>query len=188
MIPELYPIPDERYAGYRVTRCGKVWSDKSKRFLKGWVYDDRYLRVEVGGRRVPVHTLIALAFHGPRPSPKHLILHGDDDASNNHADNLRYGTSIENHEDSVRNGRRRLSSHTEEVRQLVASGLRLAEAARRVGISYKKAQNAVRNQASTRVVLSRGACRQLPPEARPHLEALAAMDPKFQTLLEWTQC
>ena len=53
--------------------------------------------------------LVAAAFLGPRPSDiagrRLWVLHWDDDASNNHLSNLRYGTPADNRADGIRNGR-----------------------------------------------------------------------------------
>lgn len=46
-------------------------------------------------KRRTVHSLVAEAFLGPRPS-KHDVMHLDGDRQNNIADNLRYGTRSEN--------------------------------------------------------------------------------------------
>lgn len=50
-----------------------------------------------------VHSLVALAFHGPRPEGLD-IAHGDHDKHNNRPENLRYATRRENMQDSVRAG------------------------------------------------------------------------------------
>lgn len=50
-----------------------------------------------------VHILVLEAFVGPRPDDQEG-LHWDDDPSNNHAVNLRWGTRSENMHDAVRNG------------------------------------------------------------------------------------
>ncbi len=43
-----------------------------------------------------VHRLVCLAFHGPKPFPEAVVIHIDEDAHNNRADNLRWGTQKEN--------------------------------------------------------------------------------------------
>lgn len=50
-----------------------------------------------------VHSLVALAFHGPRPEGLD-IAHFDHDKHNNRPENLRYATRRENMQDSVRAG------------------------------------------------------------------------------------
>ncbi len=43
-----------------------------------------------------VHRLVCEAFHGPPPFPKAVVIHLDEDATNNRAENLRWGTQKEN--------------------------------------------------------------------------------------------
>ena len=43
-----------------------------------------------------VHQLVCEAFHGPRPSPSHIVLHLNEEASDNRPENLRWGTRKEN--------------------------------------------------------------------------------------------
>lgn len=43
-----------------------------------------------------VHRLVCEAFNGPAPSERAVVIHLDEDATNNRADNLRWGTQKEN--------------------------------------------------------------------------------------------
>lgn len=45
---------------------------------------------------IKIHQLVCEAFHGPRPFLKAVVIHQDEDATNNHKDNLRWGTQKEN--------------------------------------------------------------------------------------------
>ena len=56
-------------------------------------------------RHIGVHTLIAEAFHGPRPTPEHQVAHFDGNPSNNCAWNLRWATAAENAQDRDRHGK-----------------------------------------------------------------------------------
>ncbi len=56
---------------------------------------------------VGVHVLVALAFLGPKPFPKAEVLHKDDNRSNNHISNIRWGTHQDNMLDCVKNGKPR---------------------------------------------------------------------------------
>ena len=53
-----------------------------------------------------VSHLCAAAFIGPKPSPKHCVLHANDVRTDNRAENIRWGTRAENISDAVRNGGR----------------------------------------------------------------------------------
>jgi hypothetical protein len=43
-----------------------------------------------------VHKLVCEAFHGPKPFPEAIVLHIDEDYTNNHYTNLKWGTHKEN--------------------------------------------------------------------------------------------
>lgn len=69
-----------------------------------------YLRMSFldadGGRAksVSAHRMIASAFHGLPPTPKHQVAHHDGDRTNNLPNNLRWATSSENIADKKRHG------------------------------------------------------------------------------------
>ncbi len=104
------PIPD--FDGYSVSKCGRIMG-KLKELTPHKHHRERgkkaYLRVEVWHnnkrKKLYVHTAVLLAWHGPKPSDKHLGCHRDDNAMNNHADNLYWGTHAENYADLVRNSK-----------------------------------------------------------------------------------
>jgi len=54
------------------------------------------MRINDAGRTVRVHILVAEAFLGQRPTPKHEINHKDGNRGNNHAHNLEWVTRSEN--------------------------------------------------------------------------------------------
>lgn len=66
-----------------------------------------YVKVHDAPRRggIFVHRLVALAFVGPAPSPRHEVAHWDGDPSNNRPENLRWATRAENARDTIRHGR-----------------------------------------------------------------------------------
>lgn len=43
-----------------------------------------------------IHQLVCEAFHGPRPFPKAVVIHLDEDGTNNKESNLKWGTQKEN--------------------------------------------------------------------------------------------
>lgn len=96
-------------------------------------------------RRIPV--LVCEAFHGPRPSPDHVVAHWDGDKDNNTESNLRWATLRENYSDSIRQGvtnrgeRSPMAKLTEhdviEIRALLASGFLHREIAANFGVHRK---------------------------------------------------
>ena len=55
-----------------------------------------YYGVLYRGRNYKIHRLICEAFHGPAPEDKPIVIHIDEDATNNRPSNLRWGTQKEN--------------------------------------------------------------------------------------------
>lgn len=107
-------IPD--HPGYRVLRDGRVqtkWRQgaTSPRFdwkdMRGMADPQGYRRVGIGtkgGRRtVQIHRLVAEAFI-PNPRNLPVVRHLDNDPSNNHVDNLAWGTYADNEQDKKRHG------------------------------------------------------------------------------------
>lgn len=93
------PIPGTDYA---VSNTGKVASMKwGWRVLKGTRNSKGYLHVGLHGksegeRTVNVHVLVAEAFLGPRPTPKHQINHKNGVKDDPSAANLEWVTDSEN--------------------------------------------------------------------------------------------
>ena len=56
----------------------------------------KYLNWISGRKNFKVHRLVCSAFHGPKPFSRAVVLHLDDDATNNVPENLRWGTQKEN--------------------------------------------------------------------------------------------
>lgn len=89
------PIPNTDYA---VSNTGKVASmKKGWRVMKGNKDGNGYASVCLcdgggGARTVKVHKLVAEAFLGPRPTPKHEVNHIDGIRTNPHVDNLEWVT------------------------------------------------------------------------------------------------
>lgn len=95
------------FSKYLVSEDGKIY--RFGRELCFWTDRDGYLRcciTDDNGRRrmISSHAAVALAFIGPKPSPKHEVCHNDGSKSNNHFSNLRWGTRKENHQDLKRHG------------------------------------------------------------------------------------
>lgn len=149
------------FDGYRVGDDGSVWSRWIKvglgagggttrkiggkwNRLKPWVRDDGHLDINLGSRfRFRVHTLILIAFVGPRPKGAECC-HSDGNPGNNSLGNLRWDTRKANCADAKvhgtaavgeRNGQSKLT--TEMVRSIRAdrrSGMTYAELANKYGV------------------------------------------------------
>jgi len=96
----------------RVRRVSAARGTKEGRILRPHVRKRRgrqeHLRVELSAdgrrRRAFVHQLVCEAFHGPPPTPAHRVRHLDGEYQNNTPDNVVWGTSKENGDDSRRLG------------------------------------------------------------------------------------
>ena len=64
-----------------------------------------YPRVRVFRKAHYVHRLVCEAFHGPAPEGKTQVSHWDGDKENNRAENLRWASSKDNAQDTIRQGR-----------------------------------------------------------------------------------
>ncbi len=83
------------HPGYFVTKDGRVYSKKSKIFLKHW-YQVGYPTVNFPPRKIrTIHSLVMEAYVGPRPKG-YQIAHLDGSTTNNNLNNLKYATAKEN--------------------------------------------------------------------------------------------
>ena len=158
--------PCPSFPGYEATRDGKVFSHWRKAHFGCWVNDpehwnelspsgERYDRVSVYGDgkkgSATVHRLVADAFYGPQPNGSH-IRHLDGNRRNNHASNLKYGTSKENGGDDRRLGTKRgerggraILKETDvlSIRQRHYDGESMAAIGRSYGLRYQTIQAVV---------------------------------------------
>ena len=88
------------YIGYQVSSWGRVYSQRSRKFLK-YCWAEGYARVQMPGRRRKVHQLVLEAFIGPRPDG-YEACHYDGAKENNRLMNLRWDTPEANRDDSRR--------------------------------------------------------------------------------------
>jgi hypothetical protein len=80
---------------YSITSDGKVYSKRSKKFLKPFFNTKRYLCVDIHIKSARIHRLVAEAF---LPNPKNLsqINHIDGDKTNNNVNNLEWCDNRQN--------------------------------------------------------------------------------------------
>ena len=96
--PMVGPKSGEILSGRMVSSLGRMKFENG-RISRGYRQKQGYFRTSTGGLQHPqlVHRLVARAFLGPPPSPKHTqINHKDGDRGNNSVANLEYVTPSEN--------------------------------------------------------------------------------------------
>jgi hypothetical protein len=97
------------------------------------------------GKTWPVHQVVCLTFHGPRPSPYHEVAHRDGNRRNNHKDNLRWATRSENESDKLAHGTSNRGENNGrcvvresvvlDVKRAIRDGVRVSVIARSFGLS-----------------------------------------------------
>ena len=83
--PHREPMPQGQLRPYGGEPHFGVWNKQDGRFI-----------TVVKGQTYKIHRLIAEAFHGPPPFPDAVAMHIDENAANNRANNLRWGSQKEN--------------------------------------------------------------------------------------------
>lgn len=94
-------VPVEGFDDYFVSRDGRVWSDKSKKWLKPAPDSCGYLKVVLCRNSKPVckaiHRLVAEVFvPNDDPERKDTVDHIDNNKTNNRADNLQWLSRADN--------------------------------------------------------------------------------------------
>lgn len=83
----------QNYPGYQITSDGRVWSEKSQKFLKPKLRKDGYLNYTLSHQGKTktffAHRLVAIAFI-PNPNNLPCINHKDQNPLNNNVDNLEW--------------------------------------------------------------------------------------------------
>jgi HNH endonuclease len=120
-----------RLVSYRLTQAGYRRFEASNNGIRARHY---------------VHRCVALAFIGPPPSDKHEVAHYDGNKLNNHVDNLRWATRLENAADNrrlgvIRFGKLRAKPHLTDgdviqIRQCRERGESLNRIAKKFGTTY----------------------------------------------------
>lgn len=92
---------------YQVSDHGRVRNGRTGRILRPGArngYQSVSLSREGRGHTFTIHRLVATAFI-PNPNGLPYVLHGDDNPSNNHFKNLRWGNALDNARDRSSRGR-----------------------------------------------------------------------------------
>lgn len=137
---------------YRASSFGRIKGVKRGKVLSPALNPRGYFFVNLskeGKVRVhKVHSLVALAFYGTRPEG-HQVRHLDSDKTNNHKDNLAYGTLYQNCMDAYLAGTYLHKPVTQRmkarIRILVAQGYLQKEVAEMCDVSKSTVSRVVRN-------------------------------------------
>ncbi len=93
------------FSNYSATENGKIFSHKTKKYIRGQINNEGYVRLglygENGEKKFLIHRLIAQTFI-PNIENKPQVNHIDSNKSNNCVDNLEWITNKENREHSLR--------------------------------------------------------------------------------------
>jgi len=143
--------PIEGQPGYEVSSLGRVRSlprtiirgNGHRQPVKGCILKQQlwrrptsgpYWLVHFGSRFTSyTHVLVCAAFHGSKPTPKHIVGFRDRDGLNNRSDNLRWVTYKENEDDKRLHGRRPhllSEKNVREIRVKIGQGVMSTEIAK----------------------------------------------------------
>ena len=136
---------------YAITSCGRVWSYRSKKFLKPKRRKDNYLEVclcKNGNQKSKlIHQLVAEAYL-PNPNNYPVVLHLDGAESRDHnwINNLKWGTQKENCNEPIYKGRRSKRIRCIETGEIYPS---MKEAERQIGIAAGSISNCCHGKRKT---------------------------------------
>jgi DNA invertase Pin-like site-specific DNA recombinase len=108
LVDEKWAVVPRSDGRYQVSSKGRIRGLRSGKILKISQSSDAHesVMLRIGGESFnwPVHRIVMAAFEGPAPEDRPLVRHLDGDPTNNHLENLCYGTAQENWRDTVRHG------------------------------------------------------------------------------------
>jgi len=81
-----------------------------------------------------VHILVLEAFGSKKPSPEYECAHIDGNPANNHIDNLRWATALDNATDMIKHGTRRTNQENPFFKKRISMGLKQTEFAELLGV------------------------------------------------------
>lgn len=97
---QLIPGYGDKYA---ITKDGRVWSLISEQWLSPYLKQG-YFQTTLLGKGVLTHRLVALTYLDRPSEDKTCVLHKDGVKTNNHVNNLYWGTRADNYQDTVKHG------------------------------------------------------------------------------------
>ena len=135
--------------GYSVSNYGRIRHNFSDhyRIIGGSKHRDGYIFVTLRGKQVPLHRIVALAFHSDKYREGLVVNHIDGNKQNNFANNLEWMTQSDNVRHSYENNLQPKSTSTykgkfsekerEHIKKLWEDGLAsMREIARRYNVSH----------------------------------------------------
>lgn len=155
-MPELWRTVAENDR-YEVSSHGNVRHKKRMKNLKPSITKAGYERIQLGSRHVrrTIHSLVCIAWHGPRPEGM-FACHRNDDKRDNRPENLYWGTHQQNMNDGKANQRfvkgtlhanaKLTSADVVEMRQLRTEGMFYQKLAERFGVTKRAAILACKRQ------------------------------------------
>lgn len=141
---------------YAITSCGKVWSHKSKRFIKPYLVGRGYLGVKLNGKNYRVHRLVAITYL-PNPNNLPQINHKDENKHNNCLNNLEwcdakynnnYGTKVQRQMRSIA-GDSLIEVRKKDTNELIGYFISQSAAARKLNIRQSYISLAIKRNGSS---------------------------------------
>jgi len=80
----------------KVKRDGTIYDTIKRRAIPVRSDGRGYMCCTIDGKTHKVHKIVCILRHGPKPSPRHVPMHKDNDKLNNRPSNVRWGTISEN--------------------------------------------------------------------------------------------